>query len=474
MGEAGVDAFSPALEQAAAIARGEAGAAELAAGYLERIERLDPRLNAYCLLTPELAARQEPAATGPLAGVAVSIKDLVPLAGHPYTRGSRAFRDEVAEVDAFAVARLKAEGLRILGKTTTAELGGRPVTDHGLHGAARNPWDVAHTAGGSSGGAAAAVAAGLCAIAHGSDGGGSVRIPAACCGVVGLKPSRGRISLGPELGAPWGGLLTDGVLARTVADAAAGLDAMAGHLPGDPYWADVGQESFLDAVSRPTGALRIAFATEAWAPASAGGRSGPSDAHAVPVDLEVVGAVREVAALCGSLGHRVGEGGPRTEALRPPQSTIFAAAMAAQPVADRSLLDPANALAAAHGDTLSAADHVRALDALHAECRRVVAFWDDVDVLITPTFPMPAPRVGEMGADPASAAGEHLDWLSFTYPANCTGQPAISLPLAVHSSGLPIGVQLTGPPRGDALILALGAQLEAARPWPLRPPGGWG
>lgn len=450
--------FTPALDQAAAIVRREVTPSELAVSYLQRIDRFNDVLNAYCITTPELAERQASETTsGPLSGVAVSIKDLVPMAGYPFTRGSRAFRDDVADTDAFAVARLKEAGCLILGKTTTAELGGRPVTDHGLHGAARNPWNIEHTAGGSSGGAAAAIAAGLCALSHGSDGGGSVRIPAACCGVVGLKPSRGRISLGPASGAGWGGLLIDGVLARTVADAAAGLDAMAGHLSGDPYWAEAPPQPFLDAAGTTPRRLRIAFTSDAR----------------VAVDPEIAGSVRDVAALCEELGHELDEGGPRTEAFRDPQVVVFAASMAAHPVADRALLDPANARSAEFGDGLSAPDFVRAMDSIHAESRKVLSFWDDYDVLITPTFTRTAPRIGEMGADPATAGDEHLDWLSFTYPANCTGQPAISLPLAIHSDGLPIGIQLVGPPQGEAVILALSAQLEAARPWASRVPAGW-
>lgn len=455
---ASIGPFSAALDQAAAIARREVTAIELASGYLRRIERFNAQLNAYWLTTPDLIEPREPRPPGPLSGVAVSVKDLAALAGHPFTRGSRAFKQHVAHEDAFPVAQLKSHGCLILGKTTTAELGGRPITDHGLHGAARNPWDLEHTAGGSSGGAAAALAAGLCALSHGSDGGGSIRVPAACCGVVGLKPSRGLISAGPALGHGWSGLLTDGVLSRTVADAAAGLDAMAGHLPGDPYWADTGPAPYLDAARAPCPSLRVAFTTAAT----------------VAVDAETADAVRGVAELCEALGHSVVEAGPRTEPLREPQVTVFTAMMAAQPVDDRSLLDPANARAAEFGDSLTAADLLRAIDVLHAESRKVVGFWDDHDVLLTPTLTRPAPRIGELGEDPESAGTEALDWLSFTYPANCTGQPAISLPLATHSNGLPIGVQLVGPPRGDRVVLALAAQLEAASPWADRVPHGWG
>jgi Asp-tRNA(Asn)/Glu-tRNA(Gln) amidotransferase A subunit family amidase len=191
--------------------------------YLERIARLGPALNAFWLTTPELArsqARQLP--DGPLAGACTSIKDLAAMAGFPLTFGSRAFDAQVAQSDSFAVSRIKAAGCPILGRTTTPELGSRPVTEFGLHGVTRNPWSLSHTSGGSSGGAAAALAAGLCAWSHGTDGGGSVRIPASCCGVVGLKPSRGRVSLGPLVGEGWAGLSTQGVLTRTAEDAGRG------------------------------------------------------------------------------------------------------------------------------------------------------------------------------------------------------------------------------------------------------------
>src|SRR5215472_12930139 len=253
-----MDPFASALEQAAAVRRREVSARELVDGYLERIERINPALNAFWLTTPELAREGAGAlgGDGPLAGAATSVKDLAAMAGHPLTFGSRVFEDQVATVDAFVVRRMKEAGCPILGRTTTPEFGSRPVTEFGLHGAARNPWNRDYTPGGSSGGAAAALAAGLCAWSHGTDGGGSVRIPASCCGLVGLKPSRGRISPGPLGGEGWAGLSTQGVLTRTVSDAAAALDALAGHLPGDPYWAEP-EGSYLEAPVPP--GLRIGF-----------------------------------------------------------------------------------------------------------------------------------------------------------------------------------------------------------------------
>ena len=453
-----MDLFAPALHQADEIRRREVTSVELTQAYLDRIEKINPVLNAYVLTTPEVALEQARAADSgaegdPLRGVPVSVKDLVSLAGHPMTLGSRAFEDFTLPVDSFPVARLKHEGCPILGKTNLSEFGTRPTTEHGLFGATHNPWNLEYTPGGSSGGAAAAVAAGLCAFAHGSDGGGSVRIPSSCCGTVGLKPSRGRISAGPLFGEAWEGLATDGVIARTVADAAAGLDAMAGHLPGDAYWADA-DGRFADAARVHGSKLRVGFTAACRA----------------PVDAEVAACVREVAGLLEQLGHHVTEGGPDTEPFRSPFQLIVVAGLASLPIQDESVLDAFNQLGLALARQLSAADYVRAVDAIRRHSRQVVAFWDEHDVLVTPTLTKTVPRLNSLGADLATAGDEYMDFVSFTFPYNCTGQPAISLPLGVDSAGLPIGVQLVGPPRGEAVILGLAAQLEQARPWSGRRP----
>src|SRR5579875_1272811 len=452
-----MDPFASALEQAAAVRRGELSARELVDLYLARIERCNARLRAYWLVTSDLArAQAERPGEGPLAGASVSVKDLAAMAGYPLTFGSRAYRENVAATDAFVVTRMKAAGTPILGRTTTPEFGSRPVTEFGLHGTARNPWDLERTAGGSSGGAAAALAAGLCAWSHGSDGGGSVRIPASCCGVVGLKPSRGRISPGPLVGEGWAGLSTQGVLTRTVADAAAALDVLAGHLPGDPYWAEP-EGSYLAALAHPPREARIGLQTGA-----------PE-----VVDRELRELVGRVAAVLEALGHRVEEGGPTTEPFRAPFQVLVAAGTASYPVRDRSCLDPLNAWMMERAERLTAADYVRAVNAIRDHSRRVVAFWDDHDLLLTPTLTQPPPPIGHFaGVDLEQVNQRCLDWLTFTYPYNCTGQPAISLPVGVSSAGLPLGVQLVGPPRGEALLLAVAAQVEEALPWrDRRPPG---
>ncbi|HKF77553.1 MAG TPA: amidase [Candidatus Dormibacteraeota bacterium] len=441
-----MDPFASALEQAAAVRRGEVSARELVAFFLDRIERLNPRLNAFCLTTPDLARDMAVrGGEGPLAGAPTSVKDLSPMAGYPLTFGSRAFEDQVAEVDSFVVSRIRAAGSPILGRTTTPEFGSRPVTEFGLHGTARNPWDLDRTPGGSSGGAAAALAAGLCAWSHGTDGGGSVRIPAACCGLVGLKPSRGRISPGPLVGEGWAGLSTQGVITRTVADAGAALDALAGHLPGDPYWAE------------PEGTYRIT-------PEPGRLRVGMTATAEVGVHPEIEALVRRTARELERLGHRVEEGGPDTGAFGDPMRLVVTAGTGTYAVADRSLLDPINAAMMEAAERATAADYVRAVNAIRNHSRVVVSFWDDHDLLLTPTLTQPPHPIGHF-ADPERALAETFAWIHFTYPYNCTGQPALSLPLGMTSDGLPLGVQLVGPPRGEMLLLGVAAQLEEAMPW---------
>jgi amidase len=446
-------AFKSALEQARAVAARQVKPSELVALYYERIGRIDPELNAYVLLTRELAESQAAAAEkrvargeqlGLLDGVPVSIKETSALAGYRNSLGSRAFERSIAQVDSFAIGRLKDEGAVILGKTNAPEFGTRPVTEGPMFPPARNPVDPSRTAGGSSGGAAAAVAAGLCALSHGGDGGGSIRIPASCCGVVGLKPSRGRISSGPLLGEDWAGLATSGVIARTVADAALGLDAMSGHLPGDPYWAEITQP-FLQAAQAKPPSLRVGWTVDATA----------------AVDPEVSAAVEAVAQDLARMGHRVRRVSPDLGQFRPLIQILAVTAVGALPIASPELLDPLNQRMLEAAPLSTAVDYLKALIELHQQARRLIGTWDQIDVLLTPTLTYPAPHLGELGQNVDSASDQFLDWLSFTHPFNCTGQPAISLPLATSKSGLPIGVQLVGRPRDEYSILSLGAQLEA-------------
>lgn len=449
----GTWAFKSALDQVRAVASGQIKPSELVGLYYDRIARIDPDLNAYVLLTRDLAESQAMAAEkrlargeqrGLLDGVPISVKETASMAGYRNSLASRVFEKSIAQVDSFAIGRLKDEGAVILGKTNAPEFGTRPVTEGPMFPPARNPVDKTRTAGGSSGGAAAAVAAGLCALSHGGDGGGSIRIPASCCGVVGLKPSRARISSGPLYGEDWAGLATSGVIARTVADAALGLDAMSGHLPGDPYWAEIAQP-FLPAAQRPPAPLRVGWTIDA--PAA--------------VDPEVAAAVESVAGELGRLGHRVRRVRPDLGGFRPLIQILAVTAVGALPIANPELLDPLNRRMLEAAPMSTAVDYLKALTELHQQARRLIATWDQVDVLLTPTLTYPAPKIGAIGKDVDTASDEFLDWLSFTHPFNGTGQPAISLPLATSKAGLPIGIQLVGRPRDEYSILSLGAQLEA-------------
>jgi len=447
-------ASKPALEQARAIAAKQVKPRELMELYYDRIGRLDRDLGAYVLLTRELAESQADACErrvaagerlGLLEGVPISIKETASLADYRASLGSKVFENVKAPVDGFAIGRLKQEGAVILGKTNAPEFGSRPTTEGPMFPPARNPVDRERTAGGSTGGGAAALAAGLCALSHGGDGGGSIRIPASCCGVVGLKPSRGRVSSGPMLGEDWAGLSTTGVLGRTVADAALGLDAMAGHLPGDPYWAET-TGSFLAATRQEPNALRIGWTVDVQS----------------KVDPEVVAATEKVAGTLEGLGHTVTAVSPDLGQFREIIQLLAVTAVGLLPIGRPDLLDPLNRLMFETAPKASAVDYLRTLTELHGRSRLLVAAWDRIDVLLTPTLTYPAPKLGTLGQNPATAGEEFRDWLSFTYPFNCTGQPAISLPLANTAGGLPIGIQLVGRPHDEMTILSLGAQLEGA------------
>jgi len=452
-------AFKPALDQARAVAARKIKPSELIDLYYERIARIDRGLDSYVLLTRDLADSEAHAserrlmageALGLLDGVPISIKETASLVGYRASLASKVFENSRAQFDGFAIGRLKQEGAVILGKTNAPEFGSRPVTEGPMFPPARNPVDRERTAGGSTGGGAAALAAGLCALSHGGDGGGSIRIPGSCCGVVGLKPSRGRISAGPLLGEDWAGLTTTGVLGRTVADAALGLDAMAGHLPGDPYWAET-TRAFLPAAVQEPEMLRIGWTVDAPA----------------PVDTEVRAAVEVVAGTLERLGHQVTRVSPDLNQFRDIIQLLAVTSVGTLPITRPDLLDPLNRLMFETAPKATAVEYLRALTELHVRSRRLVAAWDQIDVLLTPTLTYPAPRIGTLGQNPETAGEEFRDWLSFTYPFNCTGQPAISLPLARSASGLPIGIQLVGRPRDEYTILSLGAQLEAA----LKPAG---
>jgi amidase len=452
-------AFASARTQAELVRRGEVTPLELVDLYLERIERLNPELNAFVTVDAEGArtAARDPR-PGPFSGVPIAIKDLTETAGLRTTYSSKAFANYVPTRDAAVVRRIRDAGFVILGKTNTPELGSIANTESELNGACRNPWDPSRTPGGSSGGAAAAVAAGLCSIAEASDGGGSIRIPSSCCGLLGIKASRGRISR-----APYGngvmGIATNGPIARTVADAAALLDVLAGYEPGDAYTAPPPSRPFADEVGADPGRLRIAVTTQP-----------PFD---VPVHPACTGAASTFADLLTELGHEVEEtASPFADAEAPRFfGRVWALGPAVFPAPDESL-EPLNQMLAARARRTTSAELAEAIVALDAFTRRVLAFWGDYDVVVTPTLAQPPVPVGWAfaPADPAEQFRQQFSFTPFTAVVNITGQPAVAIPATEHE-GLPIGVQAIGRANDEVSLIRLAAQVEQARPWAgKRPP----
>jgi amidase len=442
------------------VMRKEVRPREVAEFFLARIERLNPRLGAFMTVTGERAlddaARLDHIAESdrnllPLFGVAYSLKDLTWTKGIRTTLGSKNFEHYVPRADQEYAARLDAAGGILLGKTTTPEFGGRPTTEGGLCPAAHNPWLLDFTAGGSSGGAASAVAAGLGPIAEGSDGGGSIRIPASCCGLVGIKPSRGRVSNAPVMGEGWGGFATNGPLARSVRDAALMLDVMAGPADGDPYWAPPPSAPFADAVKVRPRKLRLA-AISATALAT--------------VDAEVLSAFEAACATFREMGHAVepitlDPAAPLVDIAR---KLIFAG-ISSIPLKDLSVVDPVVRSFWERGRAMPASEYVGTVARMHNVSREVVRALLPYDALITPTLTRPPMRLGTMFADPAKYADDLFGWVAFTFPFNATGQPAISVPNGFTKAGLPIGLQIVGRPADEAAIIAIAAAWEEARPW---------
>jgi amidase len=454
-------AFAPATEQAELVRRREVSPVELVESYLERIERLDPELNAYVTVCGEealgaaRAAEVEPAER-PFHGVPIAIKDLTETAGVRTTFSSRAFADFVPDYDVAVVRRLKEAGFILLGKTNTPEFGSTAVTESELNGACRNPWDTARTPGGSSGGAAAALSAGLCPVAHGTDGGGSIRIPASCCGVFGIKPARGRVSPAPLGGLE--GLSTNGPISRTVLDAAALLDVLAGYETGDPYWAPPPERPYADEVGRDPGVLRIAVTTTPGFPAE--------------VDPVCTAAAEDAARLLAELGHDVSEATPAWSDER--SVDLFARVWQIHPALygkDTELYEPLNRWLAERALRTSSVAYVQATAGLREIARRVVAFWDDYDLVLTPTLAQPPVPIGAiLSGEPWDQFRTAAEFTPFTPIVNVTGQPAVSLPLFWSDDGIPIGVQLIGRPADEATLVRVSAQLERARPWRDRRP----
>jgi amidase len=465
-------AFLDATGQAELVALGKLSAGELVAAAIARIERLNPQLNAVIHERFERACTEAPHATaGPFAGVPFLVKDAVcHTAGDPFHVGMRALKDAhwIEPADTWLAERFRAAGFVFVGKTNTPELASSITTEPLAYGATHNPWDISRSPGGSSGGSAAAVAAGMVPVAHGNDMGGSIRFPAGSCGIVGLKPTRARTTLGPDFGEYWGPLTHEFVLTRSVRDTAAVLDAVAGMAPGDPYTAPPPVRRYIDEIGAAPGRLRIGFRT-----ATPEGQPSGSDS---------VAAVAATARMLTDLGHDVEPA--EITALDAGYNGGFLSAMVAGIARDvarwsarlgrdiTSELEPMNQLFAHMGAQVSAVDYFAGLEEMHAWARRLAAWWTDHDLLVVPTSPEPPVSLGELAptnTDPSVAS--HMGRLaSFTAPFDATGQPAISLPLHWNADGLPIGVQVVAAYGREDLLLRVAAQLEEALPWADRRP----
>lgn len=461
-------AQSDATALAALILSGEVTAQEVMAAAQDAIDQVEPSLNA-CVR--RLEEPLDHANEGPFAGVPFAIKDLVThAAGVPQQAGTRMTGGGIPlPHDTELMARFRRAGLATTAVTTCPEMGFSAVTEPIVTGATRNPWNVAHTPGGSSGGSAALVAAGALPVAHANDGGGSIRIPAAHCGLVGLKPSRGRVSVAPDYSDPLLGMGVEFALTRTVRDCAALLDAVHGSVNGDKFLLPQPTTTFLDASREPHPPLRIAMTTRRLHGPDAG-----------PINSDVIAAVHAVATQLESLGHTVVEATPPVPPEFDHANLIawcsfladgvsgLAAALGIEPGPD--VLEPATLLCHRHGMTLSALDIYDAERIVNATTRGIAAFQTDHDVLLMPTTARPAPPIGEFAGDKEYASAQaYYDTLftsaPFTAVFNATGQPAISLPLSRTAEGLPIGVQLVGRYAAEETLLSLAGSLEEAVGW---------
>jgi amidase len=455
-------AFSSALDLAKSIRDREISPLEIATVYLERIDRFNHQLGSYFTVTAdraiELATAQTEHLAGlnkseelpPFFGVPIGIKDLTPVTGIPCTYGVQALHSNISPYNESVVWRIEAAGFNILGKTATSQIGSLPYTEPPGFRPARNPWNLEYTPGGSSGGSAAAVAAGLCAIAQGSDGGGSIRGPASACGLVGIKPSRGRVSWAP-VGDYLSGISANGPLARTVADAAALLDVMSGYTTGDPYWLPDPNPTFLEAAGEKLGKLRIAFSTSI-APVG----------EAAPVCQQ---AVLDTVKLLTDLGHDVEPGCPDFTGLIEPFTVIWQSGAAASGIPGK-VLEPMNRWLLER--TVAAGEYLRAVNQMQVISRRIVGFFENFDVLVLPTYMHSPIGIGEWADLSCEETLQRIiNWVAPCPPFNASGLPAIALPAILDDNGLPVGIQIIGRPAAEATLIALAAQIEAAKPFPV-------
>jgi amidase len=444
----------------------EVTAKELLHEAVSRTEKVDPKINAVVVKHYDYAERQIETGLpeGPFTGVPFLLKDLDLLEGTKTTFGASLYRSEIANHSSTLAQRFLKAGLAIFGKSSSPEFGLMPTTEPRLHGPTRNPWNPAHSSGGSSGGAAAAVAARILPVAHASDGGGSIRIPASACGLFGLKPTRARNPIGPDRGQGWGGFACGHVVSISVRDSAVMLDALSGPELTSPYRAPPPERPFAEEVKRAPGRLRIAFTAKS-----------PFDEA---IDPEIAAAVREVASLLAKLGHEVEERAPRLPTDPAPVMAVIVGASTAMNVRlaeqrfgrtmtgdDFEFLTLAMAHNAKH---TTATDYVAAELAAFQILRALAEFMSSCDVFLSPTLCAPPLRLGELNstAQDLSPIGPALRrYMPGTSMFNMSGQPAMSVPLAWNSAGLPLGMMFAGRFGDEATLLRLAAQLEQERPW---------
>jgi Asp-tRNA(Asn)/Glu-tRNA(Gln) amidotransferase A subunit family amidase len=459
-----------ATAQAELVRRGDATPLELVDAAVNRIEKVNPELNAviHPLFEKARAAAAGDLPDGPFRGVPIVVKDLDgSSAGDPMHLGNKLLKEigYVADHDSFLAARLRAAGFVVVGKTNAPEFGLMPTTEPEAYGPTRNPWNTGYNTGGSSGGTASAVASGMVPLGHGGDGGGSIRIPSSACGLFGLKPTRGRVSLGPDEGEAWAGLVQRHALTRSVRDSAALLDASSGPAPGDPYWAPPPARPFLQEVGAKPGKLRIALQKKTIT--------------GTPIHPECVKGVEAAARLCEELGHRVEEAVPEFDfvGLRWAMGVVISANLrnaldarldALKRAQREDDVERITALWAEQGRRQTARDYARALVIVHGVGRRFGEFFRKYDVLLSPTVAEPPLPLGatDMMSDDLDAYNERLFRLiPFTPQFNVSGGPAASIPLHWTPDGLPVGIQFGADFGNEAVLFRLAAQLEQAQPW---------
>jgi amidase len=466
-----------ATAQAEAVRTGEVSPLELVESAIARIEKLDSQLNAVIHRHFERARHEAtaPLPDGPFRGVPFLLKDLGVgnRAGDPHHWGTRFLRDAgyTAPGTSHLVEKFLAAGLVVVGRTNVPELGAWTTTEPEAYGPTRNPWNTDHSCGGSSGGAAAAVASGMVPMAHASDGGGSIRNPSSQSGLIGLKPTRGRISLGPDTGESWAGMAMEFAVCRSVRDTAGLLDAVAGNMPGDPYAAPARTRPYLAELERDPGTLRIGLLDEV---------------ATVSVAPECRRALEEAGRSLAGLGHRVEVSQPEAfgdPELAGPILKIISSCQARDierfgQALGRRLgpedMDCDNWAVTEIGRKVTAVEYQASVEANHAFSRRMAAWWDGgFDLFVTPTIPEASPRIGELVPDPATPLAGFMRsgrLTPFMIPFNITGQPAISLPLHWSEAGLPIGVQLVAAFGREDLLIRIARQLEQAVPWAAKRP----